>query len=1017
MEFRILGTLEISADGATVPLRAPQLRNLLAMLLVRPRELVSIDELVERLWEDEQYPANPSGTIHTYVRRLRAIVGSQILRTRDRGYLLDAEPTDLASFRSLTAEAALTLDASARVELLRRALALWRGDPMGGVLSAWVRRDVVTALREERLLAQEGLIDTRLSLGEHLAMLPELSALTAQHPLRERLHGQLITALARTGRQAEGLAAYDGFALRLADDYGIDPSPQLRSLRQAVLTGELAASAPVLGLPVPVAGVDVGWRPQYQLPLDLQNLVGRNDQLGEIEKLVRDADAMPVVILSGPPGIGKSALAVRAAHRLATDFPDGQWYVRLRGASDQPRDVEDVLQELIRLSGVDQRSIPDDRDARSALLRSRLAGRRVLLVLDDARDARQVRSLLPGAAGNAVLITSRSGLDSLVALDGAVGIRLDVLAPDDSAELVSRLLGSSQDPTVVAALMRLCGGLPLALRIAGANAAGSHGSLGDYVERMRSTGPLSMLAIAGDDEAAVSTAFSTSYRLLDPAVQRGFRLLSAFPGAEFGLGAAIALIGEDGPLVLDRLERASLLLRPDSDRYQLHDLVREYGASLAEDDPELVPARNALCAWYLAMSNAAARALFPDSALPAAPVDVPAFDLDADAATSWFEKELANIEAVARKASQDGRWEVVWNLADIIRPYAYQYSKISQWQSQVMLGLDPARTAREVLVEGKMAHAAAVVAGICGDIGSAIDHGLTAVELHRPGGPRSTEAAMWCSLGFAYNEQEQLSLSVEALDRGIDILREDGETSKLPKALLNQCLNHVLLGNLSLAISCIDELLALDPGTSPTSVAGIGRVTRASAYRLLGKLDLADQDLTTPVIRQNGVDRVTRLLAVALVRADQGRHDEAHCCVDEALRLSLTFGSIYHTQFSQLHRAHLHLRHGDYAAAKAQYKALITSASASALRTVAAEAHYGLAECIYRLGDPAGAVPEAQTALTALRQTEQRLGECNTHLLLARTYTALNQPAPAAAHATTAQQILTETGYVPPTLP
>ncbi|MEU8224890.1 BTAD domain-containing putative transcriptional regulator [Kribbella sp. NPDC048915] len=685
-----------------------------------------------------------------------------MLQTRGRGYLVAAEPTDLVAFRSDLAAAAA--EPARQVEHLRRALDRWRGDPVS------VEPTVAVGLREERLTAIEQYYDARLARGEHADVLPDLRTLSAREPLRERSAMLLMTALYRCGRQSEALSAYDAIAHRLADEFGLDPTDDLRALRQAILTETLDDAS---------EGGD--WQRQNQLPLDIRNLVGRDDLVDEVTKLVCAPHGVPIVVLSGTPGIGKTAVVVRVAHRLGEQFPDGQWFVRLRGASDQPRRGDDVLVELLRASGIDPSVVPDDRDARAGLFRARLADRRVLLVLDDARSADQVRPLLPGTSGSAVVVTSRNSLDGLVALDGAIGLRVPVLTPDDGATLVATLVDAA-NTAALSELVTMCAGLPLALRIAGANAARE--TVPAYVDRMRQAGALPTLAI--DDDTAVGTAFRMSFDLLDDATQRGFRLLSQFPGAEFGDGAAEALIGAGYADVLSRLVTAGLLQPVGDARYVMHDLVKQYAAQLAPPD---AAAWTALCSWYLGTADAVVTALFPNAVR--LPITTYGGVAPRDPA-AWIELELANIEAVATTALESGPREVVWLLADAVRPYLYQHSLNNIWRNLVDLGQ---AAAPDLLGRGAMHHALGVLARTTADAARAMEHTGTAIELYREGGFALGAAALLCNLGLAYNDVGRLRRSSELLASGIALMRSLGETARLPTALLNQSMNKLHLGN------------------------------------------------------------------------------------------------------------------------------------------------------------------------------------------------------------------------------
>ena len=908
-----------------------------------------------------------------------------MLQTRPGGYLLTAEPADLVAFRSYLARAAD--DPAHKLEHLRRALDQWRGEPIA------VERHHAAGLVEERLTALEQYYDARLAQGDHADLLPELRASSAKDPLRERFSAQLMIALYRCGRQAEALSAYDEIAARLVDEFGLDPGDDLRDLRQAILTSTLDAAS------VPPAAEVGEWNRQNQLPLDIRTLIGRDDLVDEVVKLAAQTDGVPIVVLTGAPGVGKSALAVRAAHRLAASFPDGSWFVRLRGASDQPRRPDDVLVELLRSSGVDPSAIPDDLDARAAAFRARLAGRRVLVVLDDAREAAQVRPFLPGTPGSAVLITSRQTLDSLVALDGAIGLSVTTLTPYDGAFLITSLLGRPSDDAV-AELVEMCAGLPLALRIAGAVAM--RGSVSALVSRMRAAGALPLLTI--DDDTAVSTAFTTSYALLDPAIQRGFRLLSLFPGPEFGVGAAEALIGPGYADVLGSLESASLLQAVGADRYVMHDLVKQYAGQLAAPDAD---AWNSLCAWYIGTADFAINTLFP------AAVRLPVTSYQrcpVDNAEEWLEAELVNIEAVATQAQLAGPSDVVWVLADILRLYLYEHSLINVWRSLVRLGTSAA--AGNTLGEGAMEHAHGVLDRITGDAGGAIEHIQKAIELYRSGGFALGEAALLCNLGLAYNDRGRLSDSTEVLAIGIARLRALGEERRLPTALLNQSMNFSHLGRFDDAIACTTEYLEIRASTgNPDTLAAL--VNRAGAYCRLGELEKAAADLDAAPASNDRRDVIAWRVAMAALRNRQGDHSAALQYASDAIQDSLDIGSAYHESLSRMVVGECHLAAGDHLTARTFFEQADALATKSGYDTMLADTHRLLAHCTYLDGRTSTALELASAALTELQAVQYRVGEYQTHALLTRCYTDLGRHPDAAAHRSAAHRILDETGYVP----
>jgi DNA-binding SARP family transcriptional activator len=456
VEFLLLGPLEVRAGSRTVPLRSPKQRVLLAALLVNAGRAVRVDELVEMMWGSTP-PDNPRGAVQIHVNRLRTTLGTELITTGPAGYRIDVAPADVDIGRLRLAVAAADR-AARRGDLpgedaaLTGALALWRGEPLVDVPAEPLHREVVPGLGEQRAVLWERWAAVRLRMGRHAELLGELRALTAQYPLRERFWAQLMTALHRDGQQAEALEAYQVVRGLLAEELGVDPGPELRRAHAAVLSGD-DEGAEDAGRAAGAAGAGpdeegtaasdpTPWVVRSELPMDVVGFVGREETvIGVAEALLR-RDEVPLVVVSGAPGVGKSALAIRVAHQLRPGFPDGQWFVRLDGAGPAPRAPEHVLDAMLRAAGVDMPSAAGDLQQRSALLRSRLAGHQVLIVFDDAADAAQVEPLLPGSPGCAVLVTSRNDLAGLTARYGARRRPLDVLSADGAVDLITEVIGA-----------------------------------------------------------------------------------------------------------------------------------------------------------------------------------------------------------------------------------------------------------------------------------------------------------------------------------------------------------------------------------------------------------------------------------------------------------------------------------------------------------------------------------------------------------------------------------------------
>jgi DNA-binding SARP family transcriptional activator/tetratricopeptide (TPR) repeat protein len=631
IEFGVLGPLmAVPVDGAPLDLGTPKARSVLAVLLCRPGRVVSVDTIVDALWPLAP-PAAAVKNVQLYVHQLRRALGDPArISHRDGGYLLAAAPeeVDALRFASLVERhrAAAAEDDKERARaLLVEALGLWRGEHayagVGDVppVAAEARR-----LGEARLAALGSRIDLDLRLGRHGELVPELTALTMQHPLDERFWAQLITALLRSGRPAAALAAYDGARRVIVEETGLDPGPRLRDLQRAILTGdgsawgagrEPAQAAPPTALP-------------RMLPPDVGDFTGRRVELAtitaalsagpQVSSAVGARGVVPVAALSGQGGVGKTALAVHAAHRLVGAYPDGQLFAALAGAQPVPADPGEVLAGFLRALGVGGRSVPETREERAAMFRSLVAERRMLVLLDDASDEAQVRPLLPGTANCAVLVTSRARLGGL---GGARHVDLVPMLARDGYRLLERIAGPSRasaEPDSARDLVALCAGLPLALRIAGSRLASRpHWSIGDLVGQIADE--RSRLDALRHRDLEVRASFALSYHALGSDAQRLFRLLGLLEAPDVTCLTAAALLDcspAEAEELLEVLTDARLIEVSGPDeagqrRYRFHDLVRLYAKELAiaeETDCACAAALGRAFGALLALTDAVHRA-------------------------------------------------------------------------------------------------------------------------------------------------------------------------------------------------------------------------------------------------------------------------------------------------------------------------------------------------------------------------------------------------------------------------
>ncbi|OLB75554.1 MAG: hypothetical protein AUI14_20810 [Actinobacteria bacterium 13_2_20CM_2_71_6] len=773
----------------------PGLRRkaVLAVLALNGGYVVSSQRLVDLVWGDAP-PATAVNTLQAHLSQLRHVLGSKTaIRARPPGYLLDLgdEATDVAVAEKLIASAMRTSDPEQRAGHLRAALALWRGRPLADVAGiAWL--DEQARLLEQLWLhATETLVETRLALGEHAQLVPELQRLTRDHPFNERLHGQLMLALYRAGRQADALDAYRQLRRTLADELGIDPSQLLRDLETTILRQDpaLVPSTPQVAVAPPATPVPA------QLPLTVRAFAGRAAELAELDALLPAAgdgapNAVVISALSGTAGIGKTTLAVYWAHRVARHFPDGQLYVNLRGfdATGSIVNPIDAVRGFLQAFGIPAGRIPSDLDGAAALYRSVLAGKRVLVVLDNARNVDQVRPLLPGAPGCIAIVTSRNQLTPLVATEGAHPLTLGLLAPAEARDLLARRLGAervAREPEAVEEIIARCDRLPLGLGIAASHAAVRPDfPLAALAARLRdAAGGLDALQ-GGDAATDVRVVFSWSYQALSTDAARLFRLLGLHPGPDIAAPAVASLAGLPPPkaqTLLTELVQAHLLTEYTPGRYTFHDLLRAYAAEHARSEETTADIRATTCRVFDHYLNAAhAAVLVLDPARPPIPLDEPQPGVtphrpgDHDQALAWFAAEHPVLLAVIDRATAGGfdRW--TWKLAWTMTTFFDWSGRWDDLLATQQAGLDALRRLGDRLGQ---AHAHRDIGRTFAQLGrydDARSHLDRAVDLYGDLGDDAGQARTHHNLGWLWQVQgryrEALTHSEEAA-----LMRELGD--------------------------------------------------------------------------------------------------------------------------------------------------------------------------------------------------------------------------------------------------
>ena len=1048
MRFEVLGPVRVLRDGQPIRIGGPREKKILAMLLVHDGMPVPEDRLTAAVWADDP-PATSRAQLHNSVAVLRGALrrsGAAAIVRSGSSFAFERRTAtlDVADFEQLVADARRADDPTRASDLYRAALALWRGPAMDGLTAGRYLKAQAQRLEERRLACIEGRIEADLAAGRHADVVADLAMLTDEHPFRERLLSIYMLALHRCGRRTDALAVFAAARQRLAEETGLDLGSHVTEMHHAILRADPALAGPATDPdtpPVPSAAAVPA-----QLPAEIQDFVGRSDALSTMDALraerrTGERAACPVIAITGPAGAGKTTLALRWAWQVRGRFPDGQLYVNLRGFStDPPLPVLDALARFLRALGVAPEVVPTDPDEAGALYRTLLVERRLLVVLDNARDAAHVRPLLPGGPSNVAVITSRDSLNSLVALDGAGRVGLDVFSPDEAVELLSTALGPTRvlaEAVAVAELTDACGRLPLALRIAAANLTDEPDQpIAGYVAALRATDLLAALAVPGEPHVSVRGAFGLSYLRVEPAARQLFRLTGLIPGPDFAPRTAAAVA--DIPLaqathLLVQLASAHLLTRRSAGRYAFHDLLRLYAVEMARqnDGRDACAAATArLDARYLDAVDAAARALYPEKLRLPLPVASTGATPERTDALEWLDAERSNLVTSIVDAARTGR-PAAWLLADGLRGYFFLRMYTVDWLSVASTALAAAESAGDLSGQAAAHLSLSDVHRRLGRYGPSIEHVRRALDLAVEGGWTDGESVALGNLGNAYAESGRLADAAAAYSRAARTGEQAGRTAAAAVFLGNLGLVCFEMGRLAEAVGHLRHALELNRQVGTGYGEAVVRESLGEVHHALGNLTVAEDHLRHALVLHRelgdrGAEAET-LRIVAELDSDAGRFTDALAHAQAALALGMPTGEPRVAANALNALGHVRRRMGEPATADHHREALriaeesanryaqvvallgiadaepdeaaragihraIAIAAESAYLLLEGQAQASLANLHIALGEPEEAVRAARRAVAIQRETGHRLGEARALVLLDRGLHDIGRP-------------------------
>ncbi len=922
-DFRLLGPLEVLLNGEQLDVGHRRQRLLLGVLLLEAGRPVRFDRLIDLAWSGEDPPRTARNALQVGVSKLRATLGeaAQIVTTGE-AYRVDVAPdsVDVHRFRTLVNQAR-ALKGKPAIDLYRQAIALWRGPVLAGTFGEEVRDLLCGGLMEERLRAVEERVDHELELGLHGRVIGELTDLLHDHPTRERPVGQLMVALYRSGRQADALEAFRKTRRRLVNELGIEPSRELEQLHRRILNSDPSLAAPGTAVSAPVL--------RRFLPRDVPDFTGRARDLRRLDEIALASSAtsktMVISAIAGVGGVGKTALAVHWAHAVAQRFPDGQLYLNLRGYDPRhPLRSDEATRVLLRALGVPGDEIPYGVDEAADLYRSTVADQKLLILLDNARSAEQVRPLLPASPGSLVLVTSRDSLAGLIARDGASRLVLDMMPPEEAVALLATILGADRvaaEPEAAQNLAKLCGCLPLALRVAAANLADLPAtSLATYVRELGGNDRIAALAVDGDPESSVTAVFDRSYRALAAPVQELFRRLGLMPGADFTVDGVSAMLDLDPGTcteLLGHLAAVHLVNGLPGGRYAMHDFIHDYAAQLCErldGSHERQNSIERLLDWYVAMSDQATgyfrRYQVPvliDSSRRGSIRQL----TDVGEALAWLDAEYSNLVAAIRLAASVFNHSHVVQLVHVLQSYFLKRGLIQDWIMLLELAKAAASTMIDVSAEGYTLLDFGWATEIAGDVENAMSHFREALRLFQTAGDTYGEAKSVLSLGGLNRKLGFLSEAFDQHGRALELFRELGDISRQVNMQSAISVDLYLLGRHEEGLS--HAHLALEQAERIGAMAD-ARGIRVNLGRMYAELDrhaeaIEHTEAALALYREagGGAGEAMALTNLCYSLSRLGRHDEAIKLGLEAVEMAnrLSFLEFETPALNALAEAHL----------------------------------------------------------------------------------------------------------------